>query len=375
MLKSCAFLLVALVAAAVVVAPPRASAQMPTGTVVAKLASGSVDERTAAVRELAFAAPDAASDPGSDVFKELKELDERATAALIEARADPSPQVRAWAKDVLEALGRRTPGDAVQTTDDRIIIDVLRAYAGIRDIDALPVVLSFVNSDRAQVRAAAREATLEYGTDALGKLRSTYAALTGEKLPEETAVDDVARALFSAYDHHRLRDVYARLDEGLARVRAGDLDGAIAEFENVLARQPLLDRRVEIAPAYVMYAEALEQTDRARATDYLRRASRLESEGPAANHVRAEILYLEEEELSSRGIADTRPLEQAIALDPANTHVRAKLEALRADAAWRRVREARFAALLTILGVALLATGGAALLRRQSRRDSSREPR
>ena len=366
MFKSCALLLVALVAAAVLLAARRVSAQMPTATAVAKLASRSFDDRRTAVRELAFASPDAASDPGGEVFTELKRLDERATAALIEARADPSPQVRAWAKDILEALGRRTPGDAVQTTDDQTIIDVLRAYSGIRDIDALPVVLSFVNSDRTQVRMAAREATLAYGADALGKLRSTYAALTGQRLTEETAVDDVARALFSAYDHHRLRDVYSQLDEGLAKIRAGDLDGAVAQFENVLARQPLLDRRAEIAPAYVMYAEALEPTDRARATDFLRRASRLESEGPRAEHVRAELLYLEEEELSSRGIADTRPLERALALDPANAHARAKLEALRADAAWRRVREARFAAGLTIVGLALLAIGGAALFRRQS---------
>jgi hypothetical protein len=354
-----------IVGPAMMVAAGFASAQEPTEAVVAKLASRSFDERRMAVRELAFASPNAAADTRSEPFTELKQLDERATAALIEARADPSPQVRAWAKDVLDALGRRTPGDAVQTTNDQTIIDVLRAYAGLRDVDALPVVLSFVNSNRAQVRTAAREATLAYGADALGKLRSTYAALTGERLPEDASVDEVARSLFTAYDHHRLHDVYARLDDGLAKFRSGDLDGAIAEFENVLARQPLLDRRQEITPAYVMYGEALEQTDRARATDYLRRALRLDEEGHQSKHVRAELLYLEGEELFSRGIADPHPLEEALLLDPGNVHARTKLESLRADAAWRRGRETRFAVSVTVVGVALLATGVAALLRRR----------
>ena len=361
MLKFCAVLAVS---AVVTLVAARASAQVPS-TTVAKLASRSLDERRMAVRELAFAAPDAAGDVRSEVFNELRQLDERATAALIEARADPSPSVQTWAKDVLEALGRRTPGDAVQTTNDQVLIDVLRAYASIRDVDALPVVLAFVNSDRAEVRKAAREATLAYGGDALGKLRSTYAALTGERLPEDADVANVARALFGAYDHHRLRDVYARLEEGLAKARAGELDDAIADFDNVLARQPLLDRRPEIVPTYIAYAEAVEPLDRVRATDYLHRALRLDDEGPESNHVRGELLYLEGEELLSHGIADPHPFEEALALDPANVHARTTLDRLRADALWRRRREVTLAALLAAAGAGLVAAGVITLLRRR----------
>ena len=52
---------------------------------------------------------------------------------------------RAWAS--------ARPGDAVQTKDNQALADVLHAYANIKDLDALPVVLSFVNSDRVQVRS------------------------------------------------------------------------------------------------------------------------------------------------------------------------------------------------------------------------------
>lgn len=340
----------------------RASAQAPA-TLVDKLASPAAEERRATVRQLAMLAPQAAKDTRGDVFKALQKLDEHALAALIEARGDPSFEVQTWAKDVLEALGRRTPGDAVQTTDDEVLIGVLRAYASIGDVDALPVVLSFVNSNRAHVRGAAREATLEYGEEALSKVRATYAALTGERLPEDTEVDQAARKLFSAYDHQRLRDVYADLDNALAKVKSGDLDGAIADLDNVLARQPMLDRRAEIAPAYVAYAEAIENVDRGRAADYLQRALRLDVERPRANRAQADLLVLQGEDRLSGGIRDTRPFEAALALDPTNLLARAALDRLRAEAASQRSRDGRLAALLALVGAVLLSIGAVAVYR------------
>ncbi|MDP8999328.1 MAG: hypothetical protein M3O46_04380 [Myxococcota bacterium] len=337
---------------------------------------------TPAVRRLVVMASFAEGLLRPELFRALRELDDRASAALIEARGDPSPEIRAWAKDVLEALGKRTPGDAVQTTNDRILVDVLHAYAATRDPDALAVVLSFVNSERAQVRNAAREATLAYGQDALEKLRSTYAAMTGERLiDDETspsrrarhdpdAVDaiSVAHRLFDAWDHVRLRDVYARLDEGFAKQHSGDIKGAVADFDNVLARQPLLDRRAEIAPAYVAYAEALEESNPARAADYLRRALRLDETGPERKRIESELRYLDGEDLLSRGIADPEPYEEALKLDVENARARAKLDGMRAKTASRREREGRVAASVSTIGVAFVAVGVAALGRQRRRR-------
>ncbi len=331
---------------------------------------------TPAVRQLVQVASDAGGAFRPELFRDLKLLDERASAALIEARGDPSPEIRLWAKDTLDALGKRTPGDAVQTTSDQVLVDVLRAYATIRDVDALPVVLSFVNSERLPVRAAAREATLAYGQDAVGKVRATYAALTGERSPDDGTAAEVDQRLFDAYDRHRLRDVYARLDQGLTRQRRGDVDGAIADFDNVLARQPVLDRGKEIVPAYVAYAEAIELTDRARAKDYLRRALRLEMDdpGPTSSHIQSEIRFLEGADLMSQGIVDTVPFEQALALDQTNAHARAQLDRLRADATSRRTREGRIAAAVGAAGLTFL-TVGLFALGIHRRRYGARSPR
>ncbi|MGH7297837.1 MAG: hypothetical protein ACRELB_23055, partial [Polyangiaceae bacterium] len=246
-----------------------------------------------------------------ELSRQMKAMGDRALAPLIEAHRDSSPETRTWAANLLEQMGKRTPGEVVQTKDNQALADVLRAYASIKDLDALPVVLSFVSSDRAQVRAAAREATLAYGQDALWKLREAYAALTGDPAPEGISAVDLAKKLFDAYDRFRLQEVYALLDRGLAKQKDDKLKEAIADFDEVLARQPMLDRRAEMAPAYVAYAESLEATDRPGALAMLRRALRLDEAGPASSHVRSEIDTLEGEDLLAHGIADTEPFEQA----------------------------------------------------------------
>jgi hypothetical protein len=326
-----------------------------------------------AVRRLVLVAFDADGAFRPELFRLLRELDERAVAALIEARGDASFDVRGWAKDVLEAMGRRTPGDMVQTSNEKLLVDVLRAYGATRDLDALPVVVSFVNSARAHVRLAAREATLAYGANAVPKLRATYAALTGQRLPNDDGAPDttpdaetangqsdvtrVAEALFGAYDHERLRDVYARLNAGLANERAGDVAGAIADFDDVLAREPLLDRRAEMVPGYVAFAEGLEHSDRQRAVEYLHKALRIDDGGPQSDHVRSELLCLEGEDLASRGIVDANPFEEALSLDAHNIHARQVLDRLRAEAEARRARHGRVAAGVVVTGVVLIAIG------------------
>ncbi len=279
-------------------------------------------------------------------------------AALIEERHDPSPEVRAWAGNQLEALGKRTPGDTVQTSDNQVISDVVRAYASLKDLDALPVVLSFVNSDHATVRAAAREATLAYGQDAVWKLREAYAVLTGEAAPEGSTAADLARKLFDAYDRYRLEEVYALLDDGLAKEKANDLKGAIAVFDEVLARQPLLNRRAEMALAYAEYGESLEDSDRPAALSNLRKALRLDESAQRTKHVQSELRYLQGEDLLARGIADAEPFEQAADARFANARARTELDRLHARSESGRASAYRLAGagallILALVGVAV----------------------
>lgn len=283
---------------------------------------------TPAARQLVRVAGDHDGVFRPDLARHVATLGDKAVPALIEARKDPTPAVRHWASLQLEALGKRIAGDAVQTKDNQVLADVLHAFGNVHDVDALPVLLSFVSSDRVLVREAAREAVEQLGQDAITKLREAYSNVVGRPAPTGWTAPEVAKALFSAYDHLRLQEVYGLLDEGLARQREGKLDEAIAAFDRVLARQPLLDRRGEMVSAYVAHAESLEESDPPRAIASLRRAARLWPESPRVPHIEAELAYLEGKELLAHGVTDTRPFERALVLGPTHEKARAELTRL-----------------------------------------------
>jgi tetratricopeptide (TPR) repeat protein len=309
---------------------------------------------TPALRLLIPVASDAAGIMRPELSRQMKALGDRSLPVLIEARRDAAPETRTWAANLLEAMGKRMPSDVVQTKDNQVLADVMHAYGVTKDLDALPVVLSFVNSDRAQVRAMAREATLAYGQEALWKLREAYSVLTGEQAPEGTSAADLAKKLFGAYDRYRLHDVYALLDRGLGEAQAGQMADAVRDLDEVLARQPMLDRRAEAAPVYAKWGESLEESDRPAALAALRRSLRLDEAGPDSSHVRAEVLALEGEDLVSRGVVDTEPFEQALALDPGNARAKANLDRIHAQDAAGQSRTWRLLAAVAVLVLAIV---------------------
>jgi tetratricopeptide (TPR) repeat protein len=337
---------------ALVTARPEASSTRAL-TTVALLRALAHAGTTPAVRQLVLLASDAGGILRPELGRQVKQLGDRAVAALIEARRDPAPETRTWAASLLDAMGKHLPGDVVQTKDNQALSDALRAYANIRDLDALPVVLSFVSSDRVQVRIAAREATLAYGQDALWRLREAYSALTGEPPVEGATAADLAKKLFDAYDRFRLRDVYALMDGALAAAKEGRTKDAVTAFDDALARQPLLDRRAEAVPTYVAYAESIEDGDRPAALAYLRKALRLDEAGAQSSHVRSAIATLEGEDLVAHGVSDTEPFTTALMLDPANARARADLDRIQAQVDASRSRGWRMLAAAIVLLAAL----------------------
>ncbi|HVH42751.1 MAG TPA: hypothetical protein VM925_10420 [Labilithrix sp.] len=322
---------------------------------------------TPAIKQLVKVAGDHGGIFRPEVARHLKALGDKAVPALIEIRKEPSSELRHWAVSQLEGMGKRVAGDAVQTKDNQVLADVLHAFANVHDIDALPVLLSFVNSDRIQIRSAAREAIGQFGQDAVWKLREAYSNVTGKPAPEGWQAAQIAKELFAAYDRLRLQEVYGLLDEGLAREKEGNLEEAIAAFDKVLARQPMIERRGEMVGAYAAYAQKIEETDPPRAIALFRKAARLWPESARAPQIEAEIAYLEGKELMGRGITDVEPFKRALTLDPTHQKSRAELTRLETTGEEREGHIRIFASVGAALVVAL---GGIILFGRRPRRSA-----
>jgi hypothetical protein len=237
---------------------------------------------TPAARELAAVYPGFGDLFRPDVERDMKALGERAVATLIELRRGDQKPLRPWAAKLLDALGKTVPGEAVQTADNQVLADVLHAYGKTKDVDAARVIVSFANSDRTQVRDAAREAVGLLGENGIWQLRESYENLVGKKPPEDWGWEKLSTELFAAYDRSRLAEVYAMMDEGTQAYKAGKLDSMASAYDRVLARAPAFEKRRDMVPGYIDFARSIKETDRPRAIATLRRAVRIDPGGPRA---------------------------------------------------------------------------------------------
>ncbi len=171
-------------------------------------------------------------------------------------------------------------------------------------------------------------------------------------------VGDVCNEALEAFKEDRTdegaKNATINLDEeGLKKEKEDKIDEAVAAFDKVLARQPMLDRRGEMVAAYFAHAQKIAADDPVAALAELRKAARLAPEGPRINAINAEIAYLEGKDLLARGIADTEPFKRALNLDPAHANARLELDRLETRSEERQTRTRAFAggAAVLLLGV------------------------
>jgi hypothetical protein len=281
----------------------------------------------------------------------LSRLGEKAVPALIEGERHQAEKISKWAVRQLDMLGKGIPSEAVQTQDQAVLSDVLRAYGRTRNPDAVRIVVSFANSERAQIREAARQSVALLGEVATWQLRDSYESVVGKKPPRDWTWERTARELFAEFDRLRSAQVTKLFEEGQAARARGDLDAMRRSFDKLLAHDPHFDENVQLAAGYLAFAKAQLDKSPAEALLALRRAERLDPQLKSALSLR---LTLEGEALEERGIADATLVERALEADPQNARARANL--LRFERGEpKRSEKARLVAAGSILGVAGLA--------------------
>jgi hypothetical protein len=291
-----------------------------------------------------------------DLQRAIERLKDKAVPALIETRQHDAVKVRRWASTQLDALGRAIPGESVSMTDPEILAEVLHAFGRTKDVEAARVILSFANSDRVQLRTAARAAIAAIGEPAAWHVKDTYKSATGEKPPASWDAKRTLQELFRLHDRARLAQVFDLWEEGAKALGAKDYSAATTAFDGVLARAPLFDRRAEMAPAYLGLAEELLTKGEADAALLaLRKALRL---GPAEvdkRRIQARIAVLEARQLIAKGTPDRFLLDRALELDPDNAEAKELLASLDEKREARQVEQKRYFGAIVAVLVALCA--------------------
>ncbi len=292
-----------------------------------------------------------------DLQRAIGRLGHHAVAALIEAKKHEARKVRRWAQRQLDGMGRAIPGEAVSTSDPVILADVLRAFGRVRDLDATRIILSFANSDRVQLRRAARESIAAMGEPAAFHLRDAYKNLSGAKPPRSWDYRRTARELFRLHDRARLTAVYTLLRTGSNALAKGHYEEATKAFDQVLARAPLIEGRSEMAPAYLGQADSLiAKAQRPEALAALRKALRLAPDGPERPKIESRLALLEGQALVEKGTPDRFILRRAIELDPENVEAKKLLASLveAADARQTKSKRSLAAIVVGVIGLAAI---------------------
>ena len=308
-----------------------------------------------------------------DTQLQLEKLGDKAIPALIEARRHPAKKIAEWADRELAMMGKDKPAEAIRTKDYQVLADILRAYGRVRDPDAARMVISFANSERAQVRLAARQAVAMMGQVADWQLRDTYESVVGDKPPRDWGWKRTARELFSRYDRQRLATVYRLFDQGMTAYRAGHLSAMRVSFDKVLARSPMFEHRGDMVQGYLAFAKQHADDKPALALDAARRAERLATDDASRKHIESLRLTLEGERLLRRGIADQTPFRRALDLDPGNTRARDALSRVEHGELTRHSRSRRYGAAGAIGVAALLAIAFIGLWRPRRRPEPSKD--
>lgn len=299
-----------------------------------------------------------------DLSRQIAKLKDKAVPALLEAKKHDAVVVQRFAELELDRLGRAIPGEAVGTTDPDVLADVLRAFGYLRDVDALGVCLSFANHERKKVREAARQAIGAIGEPGRWQLRDAYQDLTGDKVDKSVPWDVLAKRIFALYDRARIAELADLAAAGLAAAKDGKHADAVASFDKVLARDPLFDTREQMAPSYFEVAKTMPLDEPDERLAMLRKAKRLDPDGPSAKKIEAEIAFTEAKALLAEGRPDRSLVERAVELDPEHAAAKELLggfeeQAVREQPTWPRkavaggIAGAAVALIALVLAIAL----------------------
>jgi hypothetical protein len=295
-------------------------------------------------------------------------LGDRVAAAVIRARSHEDPAGRDWARWSSQELSLEPPGRLVSRLGPRDLADLLSAWGATRNMDAMPVVASFVDDHRRFVREAARDALLAYGQNGIWQAREQFRLRLGEDAEMSWGHRRTMQELSERLDRQRLlriQDLAARAEEAIER---NDPDSATRSLEALLARAPDVSSN-EIASLFaragVLWMDTMPAA-RDRARTAFERAARLAPTHEGRSRWEARLAFLDAEDALEAGVLDVDAYQRAASGDPTCSQCARMISTIEAQsrpvdspANERRAAALVFAAVLfAALGAVLLMNRG-----------------
>lgn len=257
---------------------------------------------------------------------------------------------RRYATYQLERMDLESPKKAVRSAagDERLEATLLWTYGDAGYREAVAEVLAHTNDESPAIRAAARKGWnayitgkapeppkrklslpgnkhtekeqplyLNYKELADIELRNTYEQVLGEKPKRRAKLKEMTKALFDHYDQERAAAAGKLVDVALKKADDGDLAGAVADLDQLLAQEETTDRGPKVAAVYFRRAGELEKAKewRAAARAY-GKAQALDPQGDNATDALAGHYYTLAQAVKAEGGDASELLAKAAALQP-----------------------------------------------------------
>jgi len=341
----------------------------------------------------------------------LRKMEPNSIPALIYMSQKGNYDKKRYATWQLERLDRQNAYNALLAAagDEALTIAILEVYRTTHHREAVHAVWSKVNDDAPRVRATARAAWMDYITGPPpppapkkklqlpgGKLTKeekplwlTYRELAdnelrkaaNELLHEDYPLDDptlddfdhkvrtvkvdlveLTKRLFDYYDTERAKQDSAQWLAAKVKADAGDLAGATAMLDRLLAANAERGERDLMAKVYFAWAKQLEAKQQwAEAAVAYSKAQGLDPKGAEATAALAAHHYTLGKALEAQGKDGGPDFRKAVALKP--DYAPAKTEAARIEAARRPVWMLYTAIIAALAAMALF---GVAMMRRRA---------
>lgn len=308
-------------------------------------------------------------------------------ALTVESQTGKDYDRRRYATFQLERMDRQEPGKALSATagNEGLTIGVLEAFLKIHHREAVHAVWGMVNADAPRVRAAARATWLGYVQGpppppapmaklnlpggkktkkpkplyltyrelADNELRKAANELLKEDYPLEDPsiddnernsktvkvdVEDLTKRLFAYYDDQRVKSEAAQWGEAKALADKGDLAGATAQLDRMLASNGDRPEKAAMAQVYFKWAKQLEgKSAWGDASAAYSKAYGLDPKGPQANEALAAHHFTMGKSLEAAGKDGGPDYRKAIAIMPTyGTAMKSAAEAGAAEDATKR---------------------------------------